>query len=57
MDPVVHQVNDGSNHSAIPTQEAWDHYRATISRLYFVENEPLKKVRAIMAEHYGFRAT
>jgi hypothetical protein len=49
--------NGGSNQSAMPTKEEWDQYRDTISRLYFVENQPLRKVRALMSERYGFRAT
>jgi len=40
-----------------PTAEEWEHHRATISRLYFVDKEPLKNVRAIMAEQHGFHAT
>ena len=47
----------GSNQSAMPTKEEWDQYRDTISRLYFVENQPLRKVRALMSERYDFRAT
>ena len=54
---VRRRREDGPNQSAMPTQEEWDHHRGTISRLYFVENEPLRKVRAIMAERHGFRAT
>jgi hypothetical protein len=49
--------NSGSNQSAMPTQKEWDRHRGTISRLYFIENQPLRKVRAIMSEQYGFRAT
>jgi hypothetical protein len=46
-----------SSQSALPTQNEWDHHRDVISRLYFIENKPLSKVRAIMSEQYGFRAT
>jgi hypothetical protein len=54
---VVRAGKGGSNQSAMPTQEEWDHHRGTISRLYFIDNQPLRKVRAIMSERYGFRAT
>jgi hypothetical protein len=54
---VVRRGNGGSNQSAMPTKEEWDQHRDTISRLYFVENQTLRKVRALMSERYGFRAT
>jgi hypothetical protein len=54
---VVRGGQGGSNQSAMPTKEEWDQYRDAISRLYFVENQPLRKVRALMSERYGFRAT
>jgi hypothetical protein len=53
----MQEATGASSQSAMPTQNEWDHHRGMISRLYFVDNKPLSKVRAIMSEQYGFRAT
>lgn len=39
------------------TAEDWERYRALFTRLYRDENKPLKEVKSIMKEKYGFNAT
>jgi Clr5 domain len=35
----------------------WDRHRALITRLYDGEDKPLREVRRIMLEEYGFEAS
>jgi hypothetical protein len=40
-----------------PTQRDWDNYRSTFTQLYQVEERPLKEVKELLEQHYGFKAT
>lgn len=40
-----------------PTQQDWDNYRDIFTRLYQVQDRPLKEVKELLEQHYGFKAT
>ena len=40
-----------------PTAQQWHHVKEEIRDLYLDKKKPLKEVRAILEQHYGFRAT
>jgi hypothetical protein len=40
-----------------PSQRDWDAHRTLFTRLYQVEERPLKEVMEIMKDRYQFRAT
>ena len=56
------RLAQGTGDSNLPggtslAQGDWEKHRKTITRLYCDEKLPLKKVRAILAQQHGFRAT
>lgn len=54
-------VVDGWPHLPVPasppTQRDWDNYRNIFTQLYQVEERPLKEVKELLEQHYGFKAT
>jgi hypothetical protein len=45
------------NPSQVPTPKGWEAVKDHIYRLYVIENRPLRNVRTILSQDFGFRAT
>jgi hypothetical protein len=45
------------NASHVPTASHWEAVKDHIYRLYVIENRPLRNVRTILSQDFGFRAT
>jgi hypothetical protein len=54
---VVHRWPQLPTPGYPPTQRDWDNYRNIFTELYQVEDRPLKTVKEVLKQHYGFKAT
>ena len=54
---AVADLDGPRNASQVPTASHWEAVKDHIYRLYVIENRPLRNVRTILSQDFGFRAT